>query len=231
MTDGMPIPPPRLIFRVANTPDLFWYFDGGRKAADSIITLLEKNSIRIGDCGSILDFGCGCGRVIRQLLLLKGPTFFGRDLNTSAISWCKANLKSASFATNRLVPPLSDGPETYDLVYALSVFTHLPEASQRGWVDELARILRPGGHLVLSTHGEYYFSILHPGEQKKFRDGEIVTRFESAAGSNLCTSFQSQDAVRQRLTRILEVIDYIPEGALGNPHQDLYLLRKTRGTR
>lgn len=224
--DGLPLPSPRLIFLVAHTADAGWYLESGELAARSLSGLLERNGLRLEERRAILDFGCGCGRVIRRLASLAGPSLAGSDLNRAAVAWCAAHLPFARFVRNGLAPPLPFGAGELDLVYALSVFTHLPETLQRDWMDELARVLEPGGHLVLSTHGERYLERLDAAERARFGAGEIVVRRGRIAGSNLCTAFHPERAVRERLARRFEVVDLVPVGALGNPHQDLWLLRR-----
>jgi hypothetical protein len=43
-----------------------------------------------------------------------------------------------------------------DCIYAISVFTHLSAELQDLWMKELRRIVRPGGHLLITTHGESF---------------------------------------------------------------------------
>src|SRR5581483_8009602 len=112
-----------------------------------------------------------------------------------AVDWCRENLSFASFMRNGLAPPLDLDDETFDLAYALSVFTHLTEDLQRAWRDELHRVLRPGGLLLLSTHGRSYLPRLDPGERERFGAGYAFLELE-------------------------------PEGARGNPTQDLVLLKR-----
>ena len=52
---------------------------------------------------------------------------------------------------NPLHPPLVYPGEAFDLVYAFSVFTHLPESIQFSWMRELSRVLKAGGYLAIST--------------------------------------------------------------------------------
>jgi len=58
--DGPPLPPRRLMVRVAGTADGDWFVRGGRAAYDAIVS-----HVRLDEVESVLDFGCGCGRVIR----------------------------------------------------------------------------------------------------------------------------------------------------------------------
>ena len=117
---------------------------------------------------SILDFGCGCGRVIRNWSTLDA-NIAGSDLSGGAIDWCRSNLFFARFETNGLSPPLVYPDEAFELAYALSVLTHLPEAIQHEWMDELHRVARRGGFVVLTTHGERYLERLDEDERRRFQ--------------------------------------------------------------
>jgi SAM-dependent methyltransferase len=224
--DGLPVPPPRLIVRVAGTADVGWFLESGRLAAESVRNALAWNGRRIEELGALLDFGCGCGRVTRHWAGLDRTAVHGADANEHAIAWCRANLPFARFASNGLAPPLDHPDASFDLVYALSVFTHLPEDLQRAWVGELTRLLRPGGFLLLTTHGERYRERLTPTERADFDAGRLVVRWPEGAGTNLCSVFHPRSYVEERLATGLDVVEFVPEGAKGNPHQDLYLLRK-----
>jgi SAM-dependent methyltransferase len=224
--DGLPVPPARLIMRVAGTPDVEWFLESGRLAAESIHDALERAETPLDTVASILDFGCGCGRVIRNWAKLDAR-IAGSDLSGGAIDWCRENLPFARFETNGLAPPLAFDQASFELAYALSVLTHLPEPIQHDWMDELARVVRPGGFLLLTTHGERYLERLDASERRRFRAGELVVRWGDVPGSNLCTTFHPLSWVRERLLpHGFEELEYLPEGATGNPHQDLFLLQR-----
>lgn len=225
--DGLPVPPAHLIMRVAGTTDVGWFLESGRLAAESIGDAVGRAGTPVADVDSILDFGCGCGRVIRNWATLNGTTVAGSDLSGAAVEWCQDHLPFARFETNELVPPLAFAPDSFDLAYALSVFTHLPESMQLDWLDDLARVVRPGGFLLLTTHGERYLDRLNDGERAQFRAGQLVVRWAEVPGTNLCTTFHPPSWVRERLVpRGFEEVECIPEGARGNPYQDLYVLRR-----
>jgi SAM-dependent methyltransferase len=225
--DGLPVPPPHLIVRVAGTPDLAWFLQSGKLASQAIRGALERTGSRVDEMSSILDFGCGCGRVVRNWATLDAKVS-GSDLSGDAIDWCRANLPFASFETNGLSPPLAFEDESFDLAYALSVFTHLPEAIQYDWMDELRRVVRPSGFVLLTTHGDRYLERLDDDERKRFRAGELVVRWAEVPGTNLCTVFHPASWVRERLLpHGFEEVEFVPEGAAGNPYQDLFLLKRT----
>jgi SAM-dependent methyltransferase len=224
--DGLPLPPARLIGLVTGTPDVEWFLLGGERAAESIRAALARNGIDPARLHAILDFGCGLGRVLRHLKDLPAERH-GADLNPRLIAWCQRRLGVGRFVVNGLRPPLPYPDGRFDLVYALSVFTHLPEDLQRPWIEELARVLAPGGHLLITTHGARYREELTPDERRRFDAGALVLRNDDAAGLNVCGAYHPEAYVRGTLARGLEVVDFVPEGARGNPHQDLYLIGKT----
>ena len=217
--DG-PLPPRRLMVRVAGTADADWFLRSGRAAYDAITAHvpLEGNE-------SILDFGCGCGRVTRYWADF-GGSVAGSDVNREAIEWCRENLGFASFLHNDLAPGLDAGDASFDLVYALSVFTHLTDDLQLAWRDELHRVLRPGGRLLITTHGRSYLSRLDPGEREQFERGELVVRWADIPGTNLCSAYHPERYLRETFARGFTLLELDPEGAHGNPTQDIVLLQK-----
>jgi SAM-dependent methyltransferase len=228
--DGLPIPPPELIFLVAGTSNISWFLEVGKRAADSITEALAAAEVDIERLDAILDFGCGCGRVIRHWHTLPRTKVFGTDYNPRLIEWCRTNLAFATFSINQLAPPLGWDDSAFDLVYALSVFTHLTADLQVSWMDELARIVKPGGHLIISTHGDMYEHRLDGEERRLYAAGQLVVKNDTRApGQNTCSAYHPQAYVRGALAASrFDVVQFIPEGARGNPRQDLYVLRKPR---
>ena len=222
---GLPIPGARLRILVAGSPDVAWFLEGGRRGASSIRSILEDDGVPFESVGTLLDFGCGCGRVLRHLMNA-GVEINGSDLNSNLIRWCDKNIAQAKFSVNGLTPPLPHPGGSLGLVYALSVFTHLPESLQKPWLNELARVLRPGGHLILSTHGERYREALDESERARFDRGDLVLRAEDRPGSNACGAYHPPSYLRSAAEPEFVVVQHRFEGALGNPHQDLWLLRK-----
>lgn len=224
--DEWPIPPVELMQLVAATENVPWFINGGYVGYQSIVEVLKKNEVEMETIDPILDFGCGCGRVSRQWQKIY-KAIYGVDYNQKLVAWCQANLPFGNFSTNKLQPPLEFENNTFGLVYALSVFTHLPEDMQYAWIKELSRVINPGGYLALTTHGEYYLFDLDPEQKETFETKGFVVRFEDEAGTNLCGAFHSLKYVQDTLIMgSFELVDFIPQGAKGNPRQDLYLLRK-----
>ena len=223
---GLPLPPSRLIYLVGGSNDLAWFLGAGATAAACIREVLSANGIAIDRLGAILDFGCGAGRVLRHWHDLPSTRVCGSDYNPRLVRWCRANLTFADVRRNDLAGRVDWPDATFDLVYSLSVFTHLTEPVGSAWVDELVRVLKPGGHLFLTTHGDHYRAHLSPDDQAHYDRGEAVVRGAGREGSNDCATFHPAAYVRDQLARGFEVVDHRPEGALGNPRQDVWLLRK-----
>jgi SAM-dependent methyltransferase len=218
--DGPPLPPRRLMVRVAGTGDADWFLRSGRAGYDAIAAHAP-----LGDLESVLDFGCGCGRVTRWWSDFPGRVS-GSDVSRPAVDWCRANLPFARFEQNALAPPLVFEDESFDLVYALSVFTHLTAELQLAWRDEVRRVLRPGGLLLLTTHGRSYVPRLSADERAGFERGELVVRWGDVAGTNLCSAYHPEAYLRDSFAAGFAFLELEAEGARGNPTQDLVLLRK-----
>jgi SAM-dependent methyltransferase len=223
--DGLPLPPPRLRVQAAGTPEPSWFLEGGRAAAETLRAAVARAGADLDEVGAVFDFGCGCGRVIRHLRGLDAA-LAGSDFNPALVAWCRANLPFARFSVNGLEPPLSSEAAAFDLAYAFSVLTHLPEAVASRWLAELRRVVRPGGLVVLSTHGERYAERLNAAERRVFDAGGLVVRWSAVAGTNLCTAFHPVAYLRDSVARGWDLVELVPEGARGNPYQDLVVLRR-----
>jgi len=223
--DGLPIPPAPLRILVAASPDIAWFFDSGRRGADSIRSVLERNGIALDQAVPLLDFGCGCGRVLRHFAAL-GDAVHGTDLNPRLVRWCRRRLPFGHFAPNGLEPPLPFEDGRFGLVYALSVFTHLTESLQAAWMQELRRVVRPGGYVVFTTHGTRYAGELTPEDRARFAAGQLIIRRDDRPGSNVCGAYHPEAYVREHLALGFTVVDFVREGAGGNPWQDLWLFRR-----
>ena len=227
--EAFPLPSAMLRTVVAGTPDLDWFLATGRAQAAMVAEAIERQGAAVAQLDRLLDFGCGCGRVLRHWSGLAGRVeIYGSDYNPRLIRWCAANLPFAHFSVNDLQPPLSFDDEFFDVVYALSVVTHLPEPLGRLWIAELSRVLRPGGLLLLTTHGDSYLDRLTAEEQAQYLAGALVVRRPAAAGTNLCTVFHPEQYVRNELAPDLSLLEFVPQGAaIGWPGQDLVVFKRS----
>ena len=224
--DRYSIPPTKLIDLTILSRDVAWYLSSGKIGTDSILFTLEKNNLSMKVFTAVLDFGCGCGRVMRNWGKLEGPRLYGTDYNPILVDWCQKNLSGiATFGTNQLHPPLDYEDGSFDFVYSISVFTHLNAHLQELWRDELARIIKPGGYLLLTTHGESRILQMTPDERERFLAGDLVVKKGSNSGANTCAAYHPEEYVRKQMSPLFSVIDFIPRGSR-DCDQDIYLLQR-----
>jgi len=227
--DGRPLPSTRARFLVAGSADITWFLEGGRLGYDSIRETLERNGCDIASLDDILDFGCGCGRVLRHWAGQTSAALHGVDQQPLLIDECRRILPEARFSVNGPEPPLPFADSSIDLAYCLSVFTHMNDGQQKAWRDEVHRVLRPGGLWLFTTQGPAYLDRLDADDQRRFGAGQIVCHYGRYRGENFCQTFHPERYVRDTLAAGFSVVDYVPTGARGNPVQDLYLLRRDGG--
>jgi SAM-dependent methyltransferase len=236
---GIPLPPPRLRTLVAgqgeNRSSVESWLHTGETDARLIRELVEGNGRPLSELGAILDFGCGSGRIARWWSDLEGPRLFGCDYNRTLVHWCRGNLPFMTVKVNGAEPPLPFEDDAYDLVYAISVFTHLPEAPQRRWLIELRRVLRPGGWLLFTVHGDRFLPLITEEQREAYARGELVVRSPELVGTNACGAFHPPVYVREKLLPEagLELVESVHEDRSGTPNpaspmplHDSYLVRK-----
>jgi SAM-dependent methyltransferase len=223
--DG-PVPPPELIVLVAGTASVEWFLTFGRAMFQAIVDLLRDDAAPVEDMHAILEFGCGCGRVLRYWQSVRGPTIYGTDYNPRLVDWCRQNLPFAKASRNDAVPPLLYADQMFDCIYAISVFTHLSAELQTAWLRELGRVLKPGGHLLVTTQGNSFRQRMAPSELADFDAGRLVVRYEETSGTNLCSAYHPEAYVRQHLAVGYSVRKFVPAGTRQELFQDIYVMRK-----
>jgi SAM-dependent methyltransferase len=111
----------------------------------------------IGSCRRILDFGCGWGRIIRFFLKdVATDKLVGVDHSEEAVRICKETNRWCYFMLTEPYPPTPLGPDSFDLIYLYSVFSHLPEEMHWALLKEFHRLLAPGGMLIATTRGREF---------------------------------------------------------------------------
>ena len=221
-----PLPPGNLIFFVTGNENPQWFLNSGRSASQAIREILAKHDLKIEQFSSVLDFGCGVGRIMRHWTTTRGPSWHGTDYNPQLIEWCRENLKFAQFNVNTLSGKLPYEDHSFEFIYAYSVFTHLNETLQFFWINELSRVLKPGGYIYFTTHGNYYLKGLTPEEREQFQRGQPVVREQQESGSNYCAVFHPPDYVHETIAKDFVVIDHIPGSDQGRSAHDIHLIKK-----
>jgi SAM-dependent methyltransferase len=163
--DGIPLPPQWLAQMVAGTTARSIFVDRGHRVAKLFAGIIERRLPSVAS-PAILDFGCGCGRVARLMPLYLRCAIAGCDITTQAIEWCRRNL-TGDFFLSADEPPVDVPDERYDVLYAVSVLTHLDEQRQDGWLAEWRRIVRPGGLLLVTFRGDGFVARGDPSRREE----------------------------------------------------------------
>lgn len=225
--DGLPLPPPVLRVRVTGHADADRFQEFGALGAETVRqTLLEQ----FGEpSGAVLEWGCGCGRVLRHLVSERELDLAGSDLSGDAVTWVR-NALGVDARMNTLEPylPFADG--RFRMVYAFSVFTHLtPDLSER-WFQEVMRVLEPGGVFLFSVKGRKHAQEeLSVQELGRFESGSCVVTVAGAEGMNACACYMPREWVVAELARGAELLAFTEAGAVTTNGQDLVLVRKKGG--
>ena len=232
------IPPQKLIAKTAALDEAELekqshadvYLETGYYSVLRLFKILEHFSINLRTIGSVFEFGCGTARLLRHFRYLDGVKLVGSDVNPEMIEWCLNNIPGVEFYNNQLTPPLSFAEDdSFDLILASSVFTHIPLDTQEVWLKEMQRILRPGGIFICSVLGHNHASLIL-GEQEKaelYKTGNYTltsedsqATFSTKVGGSAWDVFQTRSEVIRVFSEYFQIVDYIPGG------QDLLVLRK-----
>ena len=227
----LPVPPTHLILRSAGHEIPSFYLITGMQTYRGFWTTVCKyadpRSIK-----SMLDWGCGCGRVVGFFLKLSGiPRICGCDIDAEAIAWCQDNLKPAEFSVVPAYPPTTYADHAFDLIISFSVFTHLSREVQLSWLKEMKRILAPGGLFLATVHGEFATLFNFAGKKinKVLKDG-ICDVKENGSLDGIAPKgyyrgvFQTKEYTLKEWARFFEILEY-KEREAGN-YQDLIVMRK-----
>ena len=147
--DVPPLPPLELADRVGRGDA----FDKVGRATR--VEILERLPERWSfDEKRVLDFGCGAGRTLRHFAAEAAVgEFHGCDIDGPSIAWLAENMSPPLHVfRNEETPPLPLASDSFDLIWAISVFTHIAD-QWATWLLELHRILREGGVLFATIHG------------------------------------------------------------------------------
>jgi SAM-dependent methyltransferase len=180
----VPTPPRELWERWGDS--LERYLSTGRFDVDRMMGILNSVGVRSEALNRVLDFGCAEGRMLRFFPRSDESELWGVDVNAERIAWAQQNLAPPfRFITTTTAPHLPFEDNYFDLVYCLSVFTHISDLAD-AWFLELLRVVRPGGHVYATVHDEHTVELL----LGRYRDDEthaylidLLQRFDEETGT------------------------------------------------
>jgi SAM-dependent methyltransferase len=221
-------PPEDLSFDAYNHVDWTAYRDTGRQHAEVYARLIAESTP--GEKLDILEWGCGPGRIIRHMrdcLPGREITLTGTDVNDRSVAWCERHIPGISFAVNAFLPPLPLADESFDATYNFSVFTHLSEPAQKAWAREMLRVLKPGGLLICSTHGDFYRDRLaQHHEASRYGDGELIVQAGYEEGKKWYLALHPPRYVRDELLKGFTHVRAVQVAPGSNLHQDIWIASK-----
>ena len=198
-----------------------------------------RHATALGPSSEILDFGVSWGRILRFFLKDVDPERL-HGVDTSA-DFLRAARETAVPGQLHQIDPLGSLPyaeRSFDLVYAYSVFTHLPEHIQDHWLSEIARTLKPGALFIATVEPPRFLEFfdrlnpedktLHPWHAdmaKKIRaDSGLKARLHTngyvyiptnpdgeATGEVYGDCVMTSAYVRERWGQLFEIIDYLDD--------------------
>ena len=197
----------------------FQFTKAVRKSADQFGILIDKDT-------RILDFGVGWGRMIRFFFKdILSDNIHGTDVWKMMIDYCNQLLPAGRYSVNSPHPPIGFADDTFDIIYAYSVFSHLRSDVAEAWIKEFSRILKPNGIVVATTEGEYFLGVcerlqnnpdMQAGNpwypmiarafdpisefQKRYSDGEFLY-VPTGGGDALDSSFYGDAVVPERFIK------------------------------
>jgi SAM-dependent methyltransferase len=216
--NGLPIPPQNLWIGYGKTKEK--YLDSGKKDLETVLCLLAKTDFSLTSQKRVLDFGCGAGRMMRNID--QAGEVWGTDISADHIYWCKENLNPPlRFVTSTSLPHLPFEDRYFDLIYCGSVFTHIDDLTE-AWLLELRRILVPQGRIFITIQDHHTMQLLETDYKdsflaRKMRQNEFYMKanraFKMMSIGRDTNSYVFYD--RQYFCKILsqmfEVLSVVPE--------------------
>jgi predicted SAM-dependent methyltransferase len=133
------------------------------------------------------------------------------------------------FHSNEPLPPLSFADGEFDLVYCVSVFTHLSAELGCQWLAELHRVLGPGGTLLVTVHGKNVWSKMQRQRREKIEQQghlfEMSAKLSGIVPDWYHTAYHSENYAREMISVQFRLLEYIPSG-LG--YQDVIIAERSR---
>jgi SAM-dependent methyltransferase len=200
------------------------YRSHGQGVRDTMLSLLPKSWDFTGK--RVLEFGCGAGRVMTAFHReAEVAEFWGCDIDRRSVEWIERNLVPPFrvFANPETPSPLHFEDGSVDLIYAISVFSHLAEGWS-GWLAELHRCLSADGYLLVTFLGAASSETIAGEPWDPDRVGMNVLFPDQSWDQGGPMVFASQWWLEARWGRAFELERYVP--ATDSTHQDWAVFRK-----
>ncbi|KRA61440.1 hypothetical protein ASD79_04765 [Caulobacter sp. Root655] len=193
--DGKPMPPAILRVMVVGNADPDYFASSGQNTLAEFDALLSATGLGLGQARTILDIGCGCGRLARWLPPEAADRLIGVDINARLLAWSRRHLPGA-WRRVELGAPLPVADASIEALYACSVITHLRESTAADWLADLSRVLTPGGQALITFHDLVHAARGGTPPPTLAAEGYGV-RFDSHEGSNLLSAYVTAERLAE----------------------------------
>jgi ubiquinone/menaquinone biosynthesis C-methylase UbiE len=168
--------PPNHNIRTTSSATIRHYYESGLTTALPIVVSAMHAGIDPSQPLKVLDFGCGAGRQLLQFTR-QYPHWkmSGCDVDFDVIKFIHKAYPQVDAYTSSFDPPLKYADGTFDMLYAVSIFSHLSFDDCKLWLAELSRVLRPGGLALLTFNGLHSLRNSHrAGLRRQFTEEQLA---------------------------------------------------------
>jgi SAM-dependent methyltransferase len=210
---------------------------------------LIRNHCGLTSSSTVLDLGCGCGRVATPLAgYLTNGVYHGIDIAEPLIGWCRdnistryphfhfhhADLSNSAYRTEGRAAvtytfPFDDSH--FDVIFATSLFTHLLPEAARHYANEIARVLKP-----LTGRAFLTFFLMNDAYRRRRKTAQIDFRYQYDGCSVSCkekpesaVAYEERDAVVLLRNASLSIESLSLGKWIGNPgwtFQDVFVVSR-----
>lgn len=215
--------PPAHLLSTCQRPDggVDEYLRGSWIAYKCLRDTLDKLGRDFYSFNNILDFGCGCSRVLR--CLIDHPercNIYGTDIREDQIEWNRNHIPFINFSVNSRLPPLVFPNNQFDLIYSISVISHFGDEMLNLWLRELKRVMVRDGILIFTICGQKAFRDyqtwskieIDDETRQKFKGRGYVCLKGREAGINMDLVFHHKNFILPILAETFTLVEYF-EGA------------------
>ena len=236
--------PPRRIRASVGQPSASRYREEGAIVAGELQELLESLGRPVSSFESICDLASGPGKILGCVRWDTASSVTAVDVNADAIDWLRRQMPRVKARAEQPWPPTMIPAGSFDLIYSISLFTHLSERAQDAWVAEVSRLLKPGGLGVITVHGIVAFEGFKGGRRQGISEGDAAAlrrcgsledeafvflpeahpdRRTPGVESDWGLAFHGHSYIRQRWTDAVRVDAILPSAL--NFSQDVVIVR------
>lgn len=130
-----------------------YYYSVGNESANNLISILRSLDVEPRGL-SLLEFASGYGCVSRHLAKMKEQfSLASSDIHPQALEFMRTSLGIEKVIASANDPKQFQCGEQFDVVFALSFFSHMPQSTWGRWLKTLYEHVRPGGYLIFTTQG------------------------------------------------------------------------------